>query len=154
LLSALRQAGLCIESVSLTSGLVSGAHGVQLVPDLALTDIGCLINTATIELVILPAGGRCLARLKVDPRVHRLLHQVVAQRGQIVTDLQGLQVLRAAAVWVDGELSEVDDQATVLLRDPEKSPETFAQDLIRRLKRWLRNIRRYHCLIQSTVYSI
>ena len=134
-LSLFRQAGLCVKSVGLTSGLISSAHGVWLMPDLTLTDVDRLIHTMFISVVILPEGRESLARLERDPRVHRLLRQVVAQRGQIVTGREGLRVPRAAAVWV-GEADKDDDERRmpVLLREPGQSLEVFAQDLIYRLK--------------------
>jgi len=134
-LSLLRQAGLCVKSVGLTTGLVSSAYGVWLMPDLTLGDLDRLTNTTSISAVILPGGRQSLARLENDPRVHRLLRQVVAQGGQIVTSREGLQVPRAAAVWVNETVEADDDQRMpVLLRDPGQSPEAFARDLIRRLK--------------------
>jgi hypothetical protein len=138
LLSALRQAGLCVKSVALTNGLVGGAHGVWLMPDLILTDLD-LMDTTSINLVILAEGGRSLSRLEADPRVHQLLRQVVARRGQIATSPEGLRVPRAAAVWVDESREADDDWRTpVLLRDPGQSPEAFARDLVRRLREPLR----------------
>jgi hypothetical protein len=134
-LSLLRQAGLCVKSVGLTNGLISSAHGVWLMPDLALADLALLANTTSISAVILPEGRQSLARLETDPRVHRLLRQVVAQGGQIVTSREGLRIPRAAAVWVS-ERGEADDdqRMPVFLREPGQSPEAFARDLIRRLK--------------------
>jgi putative intracellular protease/amidase len=136
LLSALRQAGLWVKSVGLTSGLIGGAHGVWLMPDLTLADIDHLLKSTTISLVVLPEGRQSLVRLKTDPRVHQLLRQVVAQQGQIVTSPEGLQVSRAAAVWVDESGGVDGDQKTpILLRDPAESLEAFAQGLIRRLRK-------------------
>lgn len=134
-LSLLRQAGLCVKSVSLTSGLVGSAHGVWLMPDLTIADLDGLTDTTPISAVILPEGSQSLARLEADPRVHRLLRRVVAQRGKIVTSRDGLQVARAAGVLVN-ELEGIDDGQTmpVLLREPGQSLEAFARDLIRRLK--------------------
>jgi putative intracellular protease/amidase len=135
LLSLLRQAGLCVKSVGLTSGSVSSAHGVQLVPDLTLADLDCLSNTTIISVVILPEGKQSLSRLEADPRVHRLLRQVIAQRGQIVTSCEGLRVLRAARVGIDEPKECIDGQRMpVLLREPRQPLETFVRDLIRRLK--------------------
>ncbi len=134
-LSLLRQAGLCVKSVGLTSGLVSSAHGVWLMPDLTLTDIGRLSNTMSISMVILPEGSESLARLETDPRVHKLLRQVVAQHGQIATSREGLRIPRAAAIWInDLEATDADQRMPVILRDPSQSLEDFAQGLIRRLK--------------------
>jgi hypothetical protein len=135
MLSLLRQAGLCVKSVGLTSGLIGSAHGIWLMPDLTLADLERLSNTTFISVVILPAGRQSLARLEADPRVHRLLRQVIAQRGQIVTSHEGLRVLRAAAVWAS-EAGEADDgqKVPVLLRKPKQPLEVFAQDLIQSLK--------------------
>jgi hypothetical protein len=130
-LCLLRQAGLCARSVGLTSGLVSSAHGVWLMPDLTLADLDDWTNTMSISVVILPEGRQSLARLETDPRVHKLLRQVVARNGQIVTSREGLRVLRVAALW-DDELEQADDdqRMPVLLREPDQALETFVQHLI------------------------
>jgi hypothetical protein len=134
-ISILRQAGLCVKSVGLTSGLVGSAHGVWLMPDLTLIDLDRLTNITSISAVILPDGRQSMSRLETDPRVHRLLRQVVAQQGQIATSREGLRVLRAAAVWGNepGEAG-ADQRMPVLLREPGQSLETFVRDLARRLK--------------------
>lgn len=133
-LSTLRQAGLCVKSVGLTSGLVSGVHGIWLMPDLAFADLEPWLTTTAISLVILPGGKRSIARLEADPRVHELLRQVVEQCGQIVTGPEGLPLSRIAATWgSDRRGADAAPASPLLLHDPEKSPEVFAQDLIRRL---------------------
>jgi hypothetical protein len=134
-LSLLRQAGLCVKTVGLTSGLISSAHGVWLMPDLTLADLDRSTDAISVSAVILPGGGRSLSQLETDPRVHRLLRRVVAQQGQIVTGREGLRIPRAAAVWAS-ELGESDDEPglPVLLRPPDQSLEAFIRDLIRRLK--------------------
>ncbi len=134
-INLLRQAGLCVKSVGLTSGLIDGAHGMWQMPDLTLTDLDLLINTMSISVIILLAGRQSLARLETDLRVHRLLRRVVAQRGQIATSREGLRVLRAAAMW-GNEPGDVNNNrgTLVILRDPEQSLEAFARDLLRRLK--------------------
>jgi hypothetical protein len=135
-LSLMRQAGLYVKSVGLTSGLISSARGVWLMPDLTLTDLDPLINTTPISVIILPEGRQSLARLEADPRLHRLLRQVVAQRGQIVTSQEGLRVLRAAALWRnESRVTDDDRETSVLLREPGQSAETFAQDIARKLMR-------------------
>jgi len=135
LLSLLRQAGLCVKSVGLTSGLICSAHGVWVMPDLTLSDLDSLTRTTFVRAVILPQGNQGLGRLETDPRVHRLLRQVVAQHGLIVTSAEGLRVPRAAAIW-DSELwePEGDQRMPVLLREPGQSPETLVLELIRKLK--------------------
>lgn len=136
ILSLLRQAGIYVKSVGLTSGLIGSARGVWIMPDLTLADLDRLTNAESISVIILPEGRQSLARLEVDPRVHRLLRQVVAQRGHIVTSADGLRVPRAAALWGDEPGETGDSQRMpVLLREPGQSPEALALDLIRRLKR-------------------
>ena len=92
LLSALRRAGVCVKMVSLTSGLVGSARGVWVQPDLTLTDAGRLLDTNSINLIILPAGRQSLTKLEFDPRVHNLLVQTVARQGRIVTDAEGFHL--------------------------------------------------------------
>lgn len=134
LLSTLRQAGLCVKSVALTSGLVGGLHGIWLMPDLALADLDRLMETGQISLVILPASQQSLTSLAVDPRVHRLLRQVVAQEGQIAATPDGLALLQTADIY-PYSLTEIDarQDEPILRRDPAMSPQLFAQMLIRRL---------------------
>ncbi len=132
-LSLLRQAGLCVKSVGLTSGLIGSACGVRLMPDLALADLDHLSSGTYISIVILPAGKQSLVRLETDPRVHRLLRRVVAQHGQIVTGPEGLRVPRAAALWVSKPGGD-DQRLPVLLRNPNQSTQVFVQELIQRLK--------------------
>ena len=134
-ISLLREAGLCVKTVGLTSGLIGSAHGAWLMPDLTLTDLDLLINTMSISVIILLEGRKGLSRLETDPRVHRLLRQVVAQHGQIATSFEGLHALQTAAIWGNRH-EKIDDakETTVILRAPEQSLEAFARDLIWRLK--------------------
>jgi hypothetical protein len=129
LLSALRQAGLCVKSVGLTRGLVAGVHGIWLMPDMSFTDLEQLLQSMTISLAILPGGGQSLAKLETDPRVHKLLCQVLKEGGEIAAGPEGLHIVRPA-VMGDNEL---DVYKPALLRDPAESFEAFAQSLIRRL---------------------
>jgi putative intracellular protease/amidase len=134
LLSLLRQASVCVKIVGLTRGPIRGTHGVYLMPDLTLTDAGPLVRAMAIGAVILPEGRRGLARLETDPRVHRLLRQVVEQHGWIVASAEGLRVARAAGLWVNGP--EDAGGARIILHEPGQSTEIFAQELVRRLK-WM-----------------
>lgn len=129
MLCILRQAGLCVKSVGLTSGLVSGAHGIWMMPDMALSDTeryGALVS-----LMILPDGEQSLARLEFEPRMHRLLQHVVAQGGRIAASLTGERVLKAAAVW-SAAAENPTSEAAILLRSPGQTIEAFAWELIRR----------------------
>jgi hypothetical protein len=81
LISILRQAGLCVKSMGMTSGLVSGAYGVCLTPDLTLSDLDGLAKTMTFSAVILPENRQCLTKLETDPRLHNFLRQVGSHTG-------------------------------------------------------------------------
>jgi hypothetical protein len=135
ILGLLRQAGLCVKSVGLTSGLVSSAHGVWVMPDRTLADLDSLLHTTPISAVILPEGTQSVAKLEADPRVHNLLRQVAAQRGQFVTSQDGLRVIRAA-IACGNELDDVanDSALRIILREPEQPLGAFVLDLVRRLK--------------------
>lgn len=135
ILTQLRQAGVCIKSVGLTNGLAGGAHGVWLMPDLTLADLDRLNPSESVPLVILPLGGQGLGRLEADPRVHKLLHRVIAQGGRIAVDTNGRQLLRAIQIGWNG-LSE--SRASILLREPGQSTEDFAEHLARQLEQPLR----------------
>jgi putative intracellular protease/amidase len=134
-LSLLRQAGLCVKSVSQVSGLVGSVHGMWLMPDLNLVDLDRLNRVVSINAIILSGGCQSLARLESDPRVHKLLRQVVANRGHIITGEEGLRIVRAATVWCDKEDDIRDDLSTaVILREPEEPLDFFVRNLIRRLQ--------------------
>ncbi len=133
-LSLLRQAGLCVKSVGLTSGLIGSVCGVRLMPDLVLADLDHLNNGVHISVAILPEGRQSLLRLEADPRVHRLLRRVVAQRGQIVTGPEGLRVPRAASLWVSNLGEDYGSRLPVLLRDPNQPTQVFIRELIQKLK--------------------
>ena len=104
-------------------------------PDMTLADLDQLASITSINMVILPEGRQSLTKLEADPRVHRLLRQIVAQRGQIGTSYDGLRVTRAAEIW-NNELGDIADDPTtvVILREPEQTYATFVLDLVRRLK--------------------
>lgn len=133
-LSKLRQAGLSVKSVGLTNGLVGGIHGIWLMPDLTFADLDHLLKTTAINLVVLPGGGQSLGRLEADPRVHKLLRQVIAQQGQIVTTTEGLLISQIAAVWPNVSGDAKNNQAEpILLCDSATSPDVFVQGLIQQL---------------------
>lgn len=135
ILTRLRQAGVCVKSVGLTSGLAGGAHGVWLMPDLTLADLDRLAQSENVTLVILPQGGQGLVRLAADPRVHKLLQRIVAQGGRIAVDADGRQLLRTVHIGGDG-FSE--GRVSILLREPGQPAEVFAQGLVRQLEHRLR----------------
>jgi hypothetical protein len=139
LISILRQSGLCIKSVGMTSGLVSGAYGLCLMPDLTLTDIDRLAETMSVSAVILPENKRCLTRLEADPRLHNLLKWAIAQKSIIAVGPEGVRFLRTVAAGDIGRMrSSNGDEPLLLRREPGESIEALAHDLARRLEQPLR----------------
>jgi hypothetical protein len=134
LISILRQAGLCIKSVGMTSGLVSGAYGVCLMPDLTLSDLDSLAKTMAVGAVVLPENKQCLSRLEADPRLHNFLRQVWAQGGQIVAGVEGMQFLKKISVGDPGLFGSNDGGEPLLLpRDQGQSIGALARDLLQRM---------------------
>ena len=137
MLCALRKAGLCAKYVGLTNGLINGVHGISIMPDFALADLERALDIESLNLVILPGGERHLASLEVDPRVHRLLWQVVVQQGIIVTDASGIQWV-TQAIRHNQDIPDHAVNALLIVRHPFEQPiEVFAQDVMRRLTREL-----------------
>jgi len=130
LISTLRQAGLCTKIVAATSGLVSGAYGICLMPDLTFSDLDCVTKTATFGAVILPENRQCLAKLESDPRLHNLLRQVLAAGGRVVAGTEGKQFLRKISIGVPGIGSSSGDEPLLLLREQGQSIEAFARSLL------------------------
>lgn len=90
----LRRAGLSVAVVGLTAGPVRGAHGMSLVPDCALGDVGGELPAAA----VLPGGAQAARRLNSEPRVHTLLRQVASQQGYLLAIGTAQAVLRSAGV--------------------------------------------------------
>ena len=132
ILSALRKAGIYAKSAGLTSGLISGAHGILIMPDFTLTDLERSMDLTSINMVVLPVGEQNLSSLEVDPRVHRILRQVIAQAGNVVTNSRGAQLVITAIGQSEAMLQHVQQQMIVRY-EPEQSVEAFAQDLVRRV---------------------
>jgi putative intracellular protease/amidase len=75
-LSQLRAAGVGVDLLAPAAGLVTGAHGMVVRPD---RSIESLPSGAAPDLLVVPGGAQCTARLLADPRVHRLLGEGAAQ---------------------------------------------------------------------------
>jgi hypothetical protein len=131
LLTVLRQAGLCVKSMGMTRGLVSGAYGICLMPDLTFSDLDNLSKTTSFSAAILPENKRCLARLEADPRLHNFLRQVLAQGGQIVAGVEGRQFLKKIFVGEPGLFGSGNGEESLLL--PWEPAEALARDLLNRM---------------------
>jgi hypothetical protein len=78
----LRQVGLRVKLVGLTSRRICGAHGLVLVPDLTL-DQALPLATQVICLII-PQTAPGLQRLKNDPRLNRFFDLVCKNRVRLI----------------------------------------------------------------------
>ncbi len=134
ILSALREAGIYAKSIGLTSGLITGIHGIPIMPDHTLVDLAYKLDVSSIHAVILPGEKRSFTKLEADPRIHRLLRQVVAQRGFIATNERGYQVLKHA--FGQEEILRKSNDDRLLLRSlRDQTVSTFTQTIVRRLRR-------------------
>lgn len=133
ILTALRAAGVCVKSLGLTGGLITGRHGLLLMPDYALFNLSDKFDVSAINAVILPGTKRCLTRLETDPRVHRLLRQVIAQRGLVATNAQGYGMLKRTLGQENATHRHRDRQ--IMLRASGHQPiDVFAQTIVQRLE--------------------
>lgn len=134
LISILRQAGLCVKSVGMTSGLVSGAYGVCLMPDLILSDLDCLAKTTTFSAIILPENKQCLTRLETDPRLHNILRQVLAEGGHIIAGAYGRQFLKKISIRDPGLIGNSSSSEPLLFPQKQgQSIEELAHDILHRM---------------------
>jgi putative intracellular protease/amidase len=132
ILSTLRKAGIYAKSAGLTSGLISGAHGISIMPDFTLADLERSMDPASISMVVLPVGERNLSNLEADPRVYRLLRQVMMQDGFIVTNAYGGSMLKNVARGNES-IAYQENERVVLRHSFEQPIEQFAQELVRKL---------------------
>lgn|GEM_PF-1358931 len=134
LITILRQAGLCVKSLGMTSGLVSGAYGIYLMPDLILSDLEDLVKIMSFGAVILPENQPCLSRLETDPRLHNFLRQVLVQGGQVIAGANGRQFLKKIAVTASGSVEGQNRGECLLLPHDFGEPlEAFTRDLLYRI---------------------
>jgi putative intracellular protease/amidase len=89
-LDQLRRASFDVRLISLQQGLVPSSHGLWVKPDDSMETADL---SQTPHLVILPDGEQCATMLLRDPRVHRLLQQVVAGQGVVAA-------LPASELWL------------------------------------------------------
>ncbi len=81
----LREAGLLVKVVGLTSRHISGAHGLTLLPDLTLDQALPLADQAV--CLIIPATSQWGKRLNNDPRVHKFIKQASSSQTKFVVGL-------------------------------------------------------------------
>ncbi len=100
----LRQAGFPVIVVGMTAKAVLGEHGIALEPDCSLDD--ALEDIA--QILILPGGMRGVRTLNADPRVHKLLCEVINHGGYIAAMREAYIVLRdSGALEITRKMDDV-----------------------------------------------
>ncbi|HRQ36811.1 MAG TPA: DJ-1/PfpI family protein [Chloroflexota bacterium] len=81
-LSELRQQGISVSLMGVTSGLIGSEHGVTLRPDSSLLTGDRLVSSRKQALVI-AGGAACAAAILSDPRSHELIRQILQTDGYV-----------------------------------------------------------------------
>ncbi len=116
ILTSLRQAGLAVSLVGLRANRVCGAHGMVIVPNISLDRL--LEQSRPISALILPSGTAHLARLRVDPRVSRLLQRSLRQEAMLVSlGEQVSKLIIELAETTEYTINIVEPEADIYLED-------------------------------------
>lgn len=94
IIDVLRRAGLTVETVGLTSGVVTASRGVRLLPDREWPDS----IPGPYVAIVLPGGGPGTERLQADPRVLEAVRAIAAAGGVVAAICAAPQVLYRAGV--------------------------------------------------------
>lgn len=103
----LRNSGLAAKLVGLTAGLMVGAHGLTIRPDITLAD---LETQAGYRLIVVPGCTQSTRSLLTDPRVHQLFATTTSAGGQIAV------MNTAEAAFVQAGLLELLAEDNVLVQ--------------------------------------
>ena len=90
-LDRLRDAGITVDVVGLTTGLIRGIHGVVVRPDHSLDQ---LLPEQIFSTVIVPGGQQSTNALLADPRVHRMLKSTLSKGGWLAALLSAEPILK------------------------------------------------------------
>jgi hypothetical protein len=82
-ITALREAGLLVKVVGLTSKKIAGARGLALLPDLTLDQ--ALVLAAQAICIIIPATTSWSKRLNNDPRLRQFFEQANSNQAEFIT---------------------------------------------------------------------
>jgi putative intracellular protease/amidase len=82
-LSYLRDNGVCVSLVGLSTQCVKGLRGIALHPDCSLNQ---LAPDTTYPLVVMTGGYQFISSLLADPRVHQLLGDTLEKEGYVAAN--------------------------------------------------------------------
>ncbi len=131
ILCKMRQTGLCVKSVGLTSVLVTGAHGILFRPDLTLADFESRpLDLRAVKMVILTERNQGMARLETEPRLHHLLLHTLTHGGYIAMEHDGQRIMKAIDVSAD-QLKTYRENHQILIHDWQQSFDAYTNEIIR-----------------------
>ncbi|MFZ0547044.1 MAG: DJ-1/PfpI family protein [Candidatus Promineifilaceae bacterium] len=118
-LAHLREAGLPVSLVGLTSGMVRGQHGLMVRPDQTVARAA----STKPRIVLIPGGRQCLAGLSADPRIHELLEATVYNEGRIAAAMKSQELISS-----NGFAALID--SGYFISQENQTVETFADQLL------------------------
>ena len=95
-LSELRQQGISVSLMGVTSGLIVSERGLTLRPDTSLL-VGDRLVSAQRQALVIAGGDACAAAILSDPRSHELMRQILQTDGYVAA-LSGAEGLVREAV--------------------------------------------------------
>ncbi|MEG2174332.1 MAG: DJ-1/PfpI family protein [Oscillospiraceae bacterium] len=122
-LDLLRRAKIDCRAVSLGPRVVTGAHGISLIADLALSDV-CSAQT---ELLILPGGMPGTTHLKESHELRRLLREQAA-RGALLAAICAAPLVLAAAGLLTGRRATIHPDHTACMKQCLLQPDAVVID--------------------------
>lgn len=121
-----RQTGFYIRSIGLTSGLVTGSHGILMKPDLTLAD---RLDIRAVKPVILTQQSNYVSLLETEPRLHQLLQQTLLQGGYVAISCEGERILQRIEISA-AQLRGYRENHRILVRDWQQSFDAHLNELI------------------------
>ncbi len=123
-LSQMRQASLPVSLVGLSAGLISSRHGLVMLPDYSLEQL----SPVTVpKMVLIPGGRQCVLALLADPRVHKLLKEILEHGGYVASTSNAQSVLAEAGI-------PCSDQAANFFPQEGRKMDDYIKQLIYRMK--------------------
>jgi len=123
-LCQMRQEGLAVDLVGTMAGILKGLHGVTICLDSSLSQLVEPVAT-DFQLLVIPDGGKSVATLLSDPRVHELIAAVLNQGGFVAAMSPAVRQILATVGVLTPEHA-----AHFLSRGHSGTPE-FVQEMLR-----------------------
>jgi hypothetical protein len=117
--------------VGLTSGLVTGAHGILLKPDLTLADFEAeTLDIHAVNLIVFMERNWGRSKLETEPRLHHLMRHTLLRGGCVAMNQGGQRLIKAIDVPGD-QLKAYRENRQIWTRDWRQSFDAYIGELIR-----------------------